>query len=150
MDGEFFPLNVHLKISLIYSRFPSLLSSLFSDTRSPPRYFFTSGGGITNYIPCIITRKKWIRCSCSILFVIPIKSSTHTSMMVHISSGRGEETAVSSSILCSNLCGGRDHGDLSRDSMISRAVSNAAQKNGGDLYQPIWRLWGTAMYVSSI
>ena len=34
--------------------------------------------------------------------------------------------------------------------MTSRAVSDAAQKNGGDSHQPIWRLLGTTMLMSSM
>ena len=32
--------------------------------------------------------------------------------------------------------------------MTSRAVSDAAQKNGGDSHHPIWRLFGTTICMS--
>jgi hypothetical protein len=36
-----------------------------------------------------------------------------------------------------------------REAMTSLAVSDAAQKNGGDSHHPIWRLLGTTIFVSS-
>ena len=53
------------------------------------------------------------------------------------------------SIFSSKQCMGRSAHDWRRLSTISRAVSVAAQKYGGDSHHPICRELGTTIYVSS-
>ena len=76
--------------------------------------------------------------------VQPMKSSTKTSSkdMVLVRSSIGKVVKFVGSILDSKGCGGRSV--PRREAMTSLAVSDAAQKNGGDSHHPIWRLLGTS------
>ena len=89
---------------------------------------------------------KWVS---DVASVIPIKSSTYISMSFIRLSGGNIFPGVTDNILCSNSYGGRS-GVLRRASIVSLAVSEAAQKNGGDSTHPICRLCGTTITVSSM
>ena len=79
-----------------------------------------------------------------------MKSSTKTSIsaMVEVRSDVGKSVKCGGSIFVSNGCAGR--GVLRRDAIVSRAVSDAAQKNAGDLHQPICRQLGTTIWRLSM
>jgi len=103
--------------------------------------------------PKSIAREKCSRCFMVELLVAPTKSSTNTSTRLTYDAAADRRChAVSlalSSILSSNLCSGRVT-SCKRDSMTSRAVSESAQKNGGDSHYPICKQFGTTIFISSI
>ena len=105
------------------------------------------------WIPCSITREKYVRCDLLVLLVAEINSSTKTSV-------RLKKDAVALRLLYADasvgLCTlsykvwGGICTSCRSESMTSQAVSEAAQKKGGDSHHPIWRHLGTTVRVSSI
>jgi len=83
-------------------------------------------------------------------FVILMKSSMNTSMTVIVPSARGIPSVkwALSIILPSKMCSGRQCFSSSAW-MVSLAVSDAAQKNGGDSHHPICRALATTVSILS-
>ena len=78
----------------------------------------------------------------------PMKSSTKTLIkaVVLLMSHRGTFLKSCSDTYCSNRWGGRFV--FRREDIMSRAVSDASQKNGGDLHHHICKLLGTTTWMS--
>lgn len=138
------------RISLTSSQSPSNLSNFLSKMGLPPLWSVILGGGKMLCIPWSMARVVWRMWSCVAESMQPIKSSTKTSMRarVMLMSDIGRDENFFGSILDSNGCGGS--GVERSDAMMPRAVSEAAQKSGGDSQQPICRLVGTTIFVTSI
>jgi hypothetical protein len=95
-----------------------------------------AGGGNTEWTPKSMALEKCSRCSGDVVLVAPIKSSTNTStrlryVAVACNQRSAEEGVASLSMLSSKGCLGRLT-SCRRASITSLAVSDAAQKNGGD------------------
>ena len=79
-----------------------------------------------------------------------MKSSTKTSIRVKTEcrSASWRDSKSFGSIIFSNAWGG-SFSHRSRLEITSLAVSDAAQKNGGDSHHPICSAFGTTIFVSS-
>ena len=139
-------------ISLVVFQVPSPSSSFFWEIGSGPVCPDFSGGGKTEWIPWSIALDKWVRCSMEPSFVMAMKSSTNASSKLTYAAAAWRRCTASvvafCSISCSNRCLGRLT-SVSKASMTSLAVSEAAQKKGGDSHHPIWSEFGTAILMSS-
>ena len=125
------------RISFACCQRPSSLSSLASEIVSPPFWSVSVVGGKIVWMPCSIARDSCRIWSCAMLSVHTMKSSTKTSrrVIVVVRSCKGKFPKSVGSIFVSSLCGGKV--TWRSDWITSHAVSEAAQKNGGDSHQPI-------------
>ena len=128
------------------------VSFSFAKLDPPPVCPERSGGGKMEWIPRMRARENFRRCSLDKLFVIAQKSSTNTSSRLVVKAAVWSLSHVStfSSIFVSKWCDGQGVFAESKFSMMSRAVSVAAQKYGGDSHHPIWRELGTTISISSM
>ena len=110
------------------------------------------GGGNTLCIPWSIALDSFVRCAAERSSVQLMKSSTNTSIRFTVDSRSCSEVfgvRVSFGIIfVSNGCGGKLV--CSSCAMVSLAVSEDAQKKGGDSVHPICKLFGTTICVSSV
>ena len=98
--------------------------------------------------PCSIHLERCLRWF-SLSWLVPaMKSSTKTSRMVTGMAGAVGLNAFGTS-MCSYLCGGSWTWLLSSYWIISRAVSDAVQKKGGNSHHPICSASGATSSVSS-
>jgi hypothetical protein len=152
------PSKSHPRISFRVSHIPSL-TSFFTETAGPIELLVISGGGKTLEIALRMVQENWSRWSVFVLWIRPMKSSMYTSSTLRNfclsfsedGSLVGRGTVVQSmSIMMSSIGWGAMTLFLSKFSCaISRAVSVAAQKNGGDSPQPIWRDSGMTSLMGS-
>ena len=123
---------------VLYS--PSLCFSFFNKIGSSSS---SASAGNTSWIPVMTAVAVWSSCCRVTGITILMKSSTYTSTMykkpVSSSPIAGNSAIVSLVITClMNLCAGREDTCVSMySSMMSLAVSDAAQNKGGDSTHPI-------------
>jgi hypothetical protein len=152
------PSKSHPRISFRVSHVPSS-TSFFTETAGLIELLVISGGGKTLEIALSMVRENWSRWSLFVLWISPMKSSMYTSstlrnFLLYVSedgslAGRGTMVQSMSIMMASMGCGAMTLLVSKFSCAISRAVSIAAQKNGGDLPHPIWSASGMTSWMGS-
>ena len=144
---------IHPKIYFAGSHVPSPWDSFFLETRSSPGWFVISGGVNMEWIPRRRHRDTSVGWSLLWLFVSPVKLSRDTSTSVTFGvddDGWAKWCYILFRIIFSNVCGGRGSPILISFLITLQAVSMLEQKKGSHSHQPIYRLLGDIISMSSM